>query len=548
MKIKKIKTNLLLALISILLTSMPVKAADNVFLTYRSLKFSLRVESLEEFAKTGNVNQDLRFFLQFLGEREREEFRTILNKQLEIDPVLLSRLLNTDIGEDLLKRLGTILNIPWSINGKFAIRGALVKSAFTPEGLTLLGFLQQFPTNLHIDVHRSLQIVTEIEKAIATSSEMVTKIDGFVTEEVSKSDAPNFSKLPDLTQRGNQGIETETIVVTDQKRKRTFNLLIYKPKIWLEGKTPVIVVSHGLASRGEDFKNAAEQLASHGYLVALPQHIGSDIIQAENLIKGFSRQVFYLNEFIDRPLDMSFVIDYLETKNASVYQNRLNLKEVGVGGHSFGGYTALALGGATIDFDYLESECEVGKARLNISLLLQCRALKLPRQEYNFKDERVKAIFVVNPVNSSIFGPKGLAKITVPVMMIGGSYDPATPPIYEQFRSFPWLNNSQVKFLGLVEGQAHVNFSKLDPGIQQTIESLDFLTLPDSELLIKYGNALVTSFFGAYLKEDKTYVPFVENFPAYSQYLSQNEQFRLFLVTSKSSPLIRNILLDFGIK
>ncbi|NJL83535.1 MAG: hypothetical protein HC890_12350 [Chloroflexaceae bacterium] len=147
-------------------------------------------------------------------------------------------------------------------------------------------------------------------------------------------------------------------------------------------------------------------LASHGYLVAVPQHPGSDSIWLEKFLTGLVKDVFDVNDFINRPLDITFVLDELERRNASLFDNRLNLDSVGLFGHSFGGYTALAVAGATIDWDNLQASCDRFPRQPNVSLLLQCRALQLPRQNYQFQDERVKVIIVSNPVNGSILGKK----------------------------------------------------------------------------------------------------------------------------------------------
>jgi predicted dienelactone hydrolase len=41
----------------------------------------------------------------------------------------------------------------------------------------------------------------------------------------------------------------------------------------------------------------AQQIASYGFVVALPQHPGSDFQQAQALLNGLSREVFDINEF-----------------------------------------------------------------------------------------------------------------------------------------------------------------------------------------------------------------------------------------------------------
>jgi predicted dienelactone hydrolase len=535
-----------LGILGSILTTLPINAAENIYATYGPIKLSLKVESLAKYAKDGTIEPDLAFFLNLVSEEEQKEFKTALTDTAKVDGVLLSRLLNTAIGEDILNRLGTVINIPWDVDGKYAIRGALVQAALESEGLTLLGFLQKFTTDIQINIDRSLDVARQVEKIVNASETMITETAQLSAEEAKTDPSVNFAQLADMSQPGNYGSVEETVSLTDTSRNRKFKLVLYKPQQWKSGQTPVIVLSHGLASKPEDFKVIGKHLASHGYLVAAPQHIGSDYQYAKDLIDGFVREVFDLNEFINRPKDISYVLDYLEQQNQAVYQGRLNLTNVGIGGHSFGGYTALAIAGAEIDFDYLAQECDRSLPRLNTSLLLQCRALALPRTTYNFRDPRVTSVVTLNPVNSSLFGEKGLAKVNIPILMLAGTYDPATPAIYEQFRSFPWVS-SQNKYLGLIQGQAHVNFANLDPGIQQTINSLDFLTLPSPQILERYGKSLVLSFFQTYVAKDQTAQPYLNSFASYSEYLSQGEQFKVFVVTDKSSPAIEQKISELGI-
>lgn len=52
---------------------------------------------------------------------------------------------------------------------------------------------------------------------------------------------------------------------------------------------------------------------------------------------------------IERPRDVSFAIDQLEKANApgGELAGKLDLKRIGVAGHSFGAYTAMAIAGQT---------------------------------------------------------------------------------------------------------------------------------------------------------------------------------------------------------
>ncbi len=219
---------------------------------------------------------------------------------------------------------------------------------------------------MQLSADRGLLIAEQVDRTIEATEIAVEEIMELSAQEAQAEEPVNFAQLPDLDQPGEYGFVEETITLSDPQRNRTFRLLLIKPQRFKPGKTPVVVVSHGLASNPEDFADRGQHLASHGFLVALPQHPGSDSQQAQDLIDGFSRQVFELNEFIDRPADISYVLDYLEQQNRAVYGGRLNLAEVGVMGHSFGGYGALAVAGATIDFDHLERECDLTIPRLNL--------------------------------------------------------------------------------------------------------------------------------------------------------------------------------------
>jgi predicted dienelactone hydrolase len=523
--------SLALGTLSGLLTVIPAVAAEKLYFKYGPLRFSLSVTSLETFARTGEVNQELAFYLKRVSSDRSDTVRQALTKKAEVKPVLLWGLFNTRMGETIIERLGKIVEIPGGLNGKYAIRGALVQAALDPQGLSLLNFLRKFPTDIEIDLNQALAVSEGIKETIAITDDLVATMAKESARQAATEPQVNFSALPDIRQPGNFGVKKQTWNLIDRQRNRQFRVDVYQPQRWRQGKTPVVIISHGIASRPEDFSSWAEHLTSYGYVVALPQHPGSDYTQAQELIAGYEREVFKLNEFIDRPQDISYVIDELERRNNAEFGGSLNLQAVGVAGHSLGGYTALAVAGAEIDFANLKRECDRPVWRGNISLLLQCQALRLPRQTYLFRDRRVQAVLAANPVNSAIFGERGLSQIQIPVMLGAGSYDPATPAVYEQGRSFLWLTAPD-KYLALEEGEAHVNFSTLDPGIQNAIDSVSYLTLPSQDLLDRYTNALLLAFFEVHIAKNEAYRPYLQS--SYAQFIS-DPSFRLFLVNAKAA-------------
>lgn len=514
-----------------------VYSAENIFAVYTPFIASLRVDSLEQFAKDGTVNPNLRFYLNLarVNEEQTAEFRKALTTPVVVDPVLISRVLNTDEGERLLNYFGSVINIRGGRNGKYILRGALVKAALEQDGLSLINVLRKLAVDVQIDIPQALKYTDQIRLVVEGSELFASEIANLATIEAESNPSIDFNQLADIRKLGPMAVTSSTLNLFDSKRNRRFYVKLYQPQ-QLTSNNPVIIFSHGLSSRPEDFTSIATHLASYGYVVAMPQHPGSDIIQTENFIAGLSRQIFLLDEFIDRPLDITFLLDELTRLNATEFDGKLNLESVGVGGHSFGGYNALAVAGAKIDFENLENSCNLSFGNLNTALLLQCRALKLPREDYNFRDPRVQAVFTMNPVNAAIFGVNGLNEVKIPIFFGAGSYDPATPFVFEQARTFPYLNSENTYFQ-LQEGQAHVDFSQLDAGISDLVQTVGNLTLPSPYLLDEYTNSMALAFFRVHLNNDENYRVYLQS--AYGKHLSEGQEFKTHIITYKSVPTLR---------
>ena len=533
--------------IAIAATIVPVKAQTLYFL-YPPIKEPLRVESLDLFAQEGTVNKNLGFFLSLAGtsEEAKIKFREALNKTAPVEPLMISRFFSSSIGEEILERTGQHIQVDGGRNGKFTLRGALVTAAFDEEGLSLINFFRKLPTSIQFDLKEIFKTANNtrvVVKATRVFSE--EEIPQLAASEAAKAESVNFANLPDLRQKGNFGVKKQRWQLTDQSRDRSFYVEVYQPRRSQNESTPVIVMSHGLGSKPEDFSEVAEHLASYGYLILMPQHIGSDTQQQRAFLQGLSGEIFLTDEFINRPRDISYVIDELERRNDREFGGKLVLDRVGVFGHSFGGYTALAVAGATIDFDHLEQECALGVGRINTALLLQCQALDLERQDYNFRDERVAAVVGHNPVNRSIFGPEGLSQIKIPVLLGAGSYDPATPFVFEQLSSFTWLTTPN-KYLMLLEGQAHIDISALDGGMSEVIESVEKLTLPEPQLLQEYDHATSVAFAQVYVTGNEDYLPYLES--SYLDYLSQEQNFKAYLISEASSDQLADAIKQFRLE
>nr|WP_272819040.1 hypothetical protein [Scytonema hofmannii] len=295
--------------------------------------------------------------------------------------------------------------------------------------------------------------------------------------------------------------------------------------------SPIIVISHGLGSDRTSFAYLARHLASYGFVVAVPEHPGSNAQQLQALLAGTVDRVTSPREFVDRPLDVKYLLDELTrlSKENPAFAGRLNLQQIGVVRQSFGGYTALALAGAPINFQQLQKNCPALEDTLNISQLLQCLALRLPSSQYNLFDPRVKAVIAINPIDSSIMGRDSLSQIKMPVMIISSSADTIAPALLEQIQPFTWLTTPN-KYLVLINGGTH--FSAIAESPNAAIPVPTEVAGSSPSLARSYVQALSVPFFRTYVVEQPSFRPYLS--ADYVNAISQ-KPLPLSLVTSLTS-------------
>ncbi|MGD1895338.1 MAG: alpha/beta hydrolase [Phormidesmis sp.] len=425
----------------------PAKAAERVTLTYGFAEISTTVEALKQYAETGEVDRTLRPYLRFLNDAQQDQFRQTLQVRSDTSAVQISQFLYSAIGENILRSIGGIIQTQGRRDGAKGLRGAIVLAAAEPEGLSLLGVLEQFPTdNVRIDSQEAFrvfgsftQLVQDTERAIAAISSQSEPPSLFVS---------GVPALDALSQPGPYAVTVQSLSVVDRERDRTLPTDLYLPTD--APPAGIIALSHGLAGDRKGFAAVSEHLASYGYAVAALDHPGSNTEQLYSLLRGTEQEVADPSEFSDRPKDVSFLLDELTRLNEGngALAGKLDPSRVGIIGHSFGGYTALALSGAKLDFDTLQANCESDAFIFNganPSMLLQCTALLEPAQfNEDLRDERIQAVIALNPVTSSLFGPEGFAEISIPSLIVAGTSDPVAPALLEQIRPFTWLNEADV--------------------------------------------------------------------------------------------------------
>lgn len=500
--------------LSVGLTALPSLAAEQVVLSYGSLEVSIPIDSLEAFAREGQVDDDLDSYLRNASLEEREELQEILLAPVAVSPATLSRFLYSASGEVLLQYLGNLIQTDSRLNGFYALRSAVVLAAADAEGLTLLNVLQQFPTpTVRVDGPQALRVAGAAAQLVEQTEQAIALIDQQSALEIKIEAAVDFTQYKDLEQPGSFLWQSELWNLYDQSRDRAVTAELYQPQAPSSQPVPVVVISHGLGADRTSFVDLAKHLASHGFGVLLLNNLGISSQQLQSLLRGNASEVVNPEEFIHIPRDVSFLLDELERFNQvnSVESVRFNLQQVGMIGHSFGGYTALALAGAEFDLEQLQTACAFdtnGPDLVNFSLLLQCTALRLEDSAFrSLRDERIKAVFTMNAIGSGLFGPEGLRQMQVPTLLVAGSDDPLAPALLEQIRPFAWLEGND-KYLMVIQGGTHI-YGALDASTYDTLTLPEGLECPDPLLARQYFKASSLAFMQTYIAHHDEYRPYL---------------------------------------
>jgi predicted dienelactone hydrolase len=201
---------------------------------------------------------------------------------------------------------------------------------------------------------------------------------------------------------------------------------------------PVVVFSHG--NGGVRFQSVflMERLASHGYVVVSPSHVGNTLFDLDDVPRT--------EVALRRPIDVLDAFAHAATVLPDCVDPEAGFA---ISGHSFGGWTTLVLSGATIDLAGLTTHCELDGDFL-------CGLDSDP----DLSDNRVWAAVPLAPTGAVSLGP-GLADLRVPIFIIAGLQDQSTTweeqalPIFQQL-------DTPATLAGL-DGLGHFSFA--DPCI-----------------------------------------------------------------------------------
>ncbi|MBL8765059.1 MAG: alpha/beta fold hydrolase [Phycisphaerae bacterium] len=251
-----------------------------------------------------------------------------------------------------------------------------------------------------------------------------------------------------------------------------------------EGPFPLVVFSHGAGCSIYSYVNTIETLASHGFVVVAPTHRGNTLT---NYMWGNGDALPRV--LLDRTRDISFVIgamlDHGATPGDPLYQV-IDADEVGVMGHSWGGFAAMGTPGG---------------------------------YKNEIPDARVKAIVPFGP-SSDLLSGRDLSRVHVPALLIDG----LGAERYQE-RAFNLLGGPDTHE-ALIPETRHYDFESSFCAFYEFLlannapsEVINFLapqyadvcgtsSIGDAELA-RILNTYVVAFFSQHLKGDARYVPYI---------------------------------------
>ncbi|MEM9568764.1 MAG: alpha/beta fold hydrolase, partial [Cyanobacteria bacterium P01_E01_bin.34] len=409
------------SLASLALSALPSQSAEEVLLQLGPVNRAVTVSDLEMFLENGRTNG----LLQYLNREQQEYLRLALTQSQEFNIVPVSQWFNSPMGERTLLFAGQLFQTGARFNGQKALRAAIITSLADDDQLSTLELIRNFPSRrLVVNISQGIGYGRQTLDDVNTTLALIAAASEQSAADAELDFAFDLEALPNLIDEGPHAVEMVELDLEDTDRQRSVPADLFLPQHLddFQAPIPIVVLSHGLGDSRTSFHDIASHLASHGIAAVLPEHIGSNSEQKDAMLGGFSNETFLASEFLDRPLDITFLLDELERLNESDFQSLLRLNRLAVVGHSFGGYTALALAGATINFEELDQRCSLdANIAINTASLLECRALELTDNpetvdllgELGVRDDRVAAIMGFAPV-TRLFGETGIGNIDIP--------------------------------------------------------------------------------------------------------------------------------------
>jgi hypothetical protein len=153
------------------LTSPGAIAGENLVFVSGAFRRSIAVADLDHLAKTGQATGLMADVLA-ISKQNPKEVAKLLNQSVSLPITLMSRLLNTRIGEAVLQRLAQVIYpLKASQDGVVALRSAVILGLANGNGsINAISFLQAYPVP---EIEVSIPALMAMLKKASSIAELV---------------------------------------------------------------------------------------------------------------------------------------------------------------------------------------------------------------------------------------------------------------------------------------------------------------------------------------------------------------------------------------
>ena len=266
---------------------------------------------------------------------------------------------------------------------------------------------------------------------------------------------------------------------------------------------PLVMFSHGNSGIGVQSFTLCEHLASQGFIVAAPNHEGNTIFDSPS-----DEEVAQIVR--DRPVDIVFTLGEMQAH--ADFAAVIDPDRIGIAGHSFGGFTTLMLAGGEGDAESAQAYCAAsGGEGVFCPYVGYWQPGEVQRRPA--EAEVFSAALALAPGGYGAFGDEGLAKVDMPLMMMGGDLDDMTgeevEPIYAAL--------PPPKHKIVIAGAGHMSFTdicRLGLPVPELEEMCDPAVYMDIDRAFEIINVFATAFLRRELCGEKSLAEYLD--PAFA--------------------------------
>ncbi len=483
---------------AIALTALPSPAVNDIHVQFGPLQTRVTVDDLATFAQTGQISPQLEPWRPVLTPAVQQSLQRRLNVEPDLRDRFLADLIGTPKGQPFVTALAQIAP---------DLTPAMVQAALQtveehPQGVTAVTLLEALPNDtLTLDGLALMRLVSQL----GLSQLEQTTLSRILDRELTTVGGPALTSELAPAQPGPHVPQRWAVAFRDHERDRIVPVDLY----WSEQTTgPMIVLSHGLGADRYFLRYLAEHLASYGLTVVALEHPGSNVdalIQADGAILS-------AEEFIERPRDVSFILDRLAElhEHSFFLRDHLRMDSITLIGHSLGGYTGLVLAGGKVDPIALADACatlEVGAS--SPADWFQCAATEAQFPPESLADPRITQLVLMNPLAGQLFGDDGLRAVKLPTLVVTSTNDGIASVSDQQLRPFNQLAGP--RSLVAIIGGTHLSVGdpeNINPALTQ-VPLMPEHPPNETAALRTYLKGVVFSFAMQQTPQARTYQPFL---------------------------------------